>query len=382
MPGLTTDLPPTADVVVVGGGVVGAATAFFAARVGLRAVVAAGGFRAQFDNPYETALVLESIATYESFAEIARLRDFDLGIQKQGYLFVTSSPVTAKRQAQRVASQRAWGVDDVELLDGGEARFRFPYLSERVVSARFRANDGFLDPKRLTYGYAQASSATFVVSTEVSGFSLQGGRIAAVQTNRGAISTDNLVVAAGPFARPIARLAGLELPITTVRRQKLTVMNLPEVPLDAPFVIDEDNGGHWRPTSHGAQLMFTDPTTPPSDPAWDVPVSHDFAFLLLDPNSEHAVARVCPFWRTVWERGSNQWLLQAGQYAYTRDHQPFLGPTPVPGLHLNVGYSGHGVMGSAGGSRLVVDLLVGKLTQSDNPFRFDRPIAPHAFDVI
>ncbi|MGH2459451.1 MAG: hypothetical protein ACRDIY_11350, partial [Chloroflexota bacterium] len=181
---------------------------------------------------------------------------------------------------------------------------------------------------------------------------------------------------------PVARLAGLNLSVTTVRRQKLTIVDVPEILANAPFVIDEDNGAHWRPAPNGAQLVFTDPTTPPTDPAWDVPVSHDFAFELLDPSSEHNVARACPFWRSVWERGSDHWLPQAGQYTYTHDHKPFLGPTGVPGLNLNLGYSGHGVMGSAGGSRRVVDLLLGKLSPADNPFRVDRPIASRAFDVI
>src|SRR5581483_11132807 len=108
---LTNDLPPTADLVVIGGGVLGAATAFYASRAGLRTVVierrpllcslttpvAAGGFRLQFDNPDETALVRESVETFENFAEVAGLPGYDLRLQKQGYLFVTTSPTTARR---------------------------------------------------------------------------------------------------------------------------------------------------------------------------------------------------------------------------------------------------------------------------------------------
>ena len=393
---LTTDLPRTADLVVIGGGVLGAATAFYASRAGLQTVVverrpllcslttpvAAGGFRLQFDNPEETALVRESLETFENFAEVTDLPGYDLRLQRQGYLFVTTDPKTARRQAERVAMQRSWGVQDVELLDGSEARYRFPYLSEEIISARYRAGDGFVDPKRLTYGYARASNATFLVSTSVTGFYLVGGRITGVQTSRGDIATNAVVIAAGPFTGEIARLAGLDLGLTAVRRHRLVMPEVPEVPSDAPFVIDEDNGAHWRPAFQGAYLVFTDPSTPPGDPLWSVPTDPEFVFLLLDPSSDHNVARACPFWRKIWERGTDHWVLQAGQYTYTHDHRPILGPTAIPGLYVNGGYSGHGVMGSAGGSRRVIDLLLGRIDQATNPFRWDRPVAVHAFDVI
>jgi sarcosine oxidase subunit beta len=395
-PVLTDALPQSADVVIIGGGVLGAASAFYAARAGLRAVVierrprlatlttaaATGGYRAQFDNPEETALVQESIATFQHFAEVADLPGYDIGFRPRGYLFVTTESSTARRQAKRVEQQHQWGVGDVELLTGSEARYRFQFLSETVISARFRAGDGFIDPKRLTYGYARASQTPFIVDTAVIGLSVAGGRITAVETSRGSIATGAVVVAAGPFSGVVARLAGLDLGVTAVRRQKLVLPEVPEVPSDAPFVIDDDTGAHWRPMFRGAFVIYTDPTTPPTDPSWNPEIDSGYAFALLDPASPLSVARISPFWRTVWERGSDHWLLQAGQYTYTHDHKPLLGPTPIEGLYLNVGYSGHGVMGSAAGSRRVIDLLLGRLSQPENPFRWDRPVVEKSFDVI
>jgi sarcosine oxidase subunit beta len=392
----THDLPASADVVIIGGGVLGAATAFYASRAGLRAVVverrpllgtvtttaASGGFRLQFDNPDETALVQESVETFANFADVTGLTSFDIGFRPRGYLFVTTKPETARSQAQRIERQRGWGVADVELLDGEEARYRFPYLDEMIVSARYRAKDGFIAPKQLTYGYARGSQATFLVDTDVTGIAVGDSRVRAVETSRGTIATDNVVICAGPFSGLVARLAGLDLPVTAVRRNKLVMPNVPEVPADAPFVIDEDNGAHWRPAYGGAVLVYTDPTTPPSDPAMNVVPDSSYPFVLLDPASEHTVVRACPFWRQVWERGYDWWALQAGQYTYTHDHRPFLGPTPIDGLHLNTGYSGHGVMGSAGGSRRVIDLLLGRARQADNPFRWDRPVLPFHADIL
>jgi glycine/D-amino acid oxidase-like deaminating enzyme len=84
----------------------------------------------------------------------------------------------------------------------------------------------------------------------------------------------------------------------------------------------------------------------------------------------------------VWERNDDLWFLMGGQYDYTPDHRPLLGPTAVPGLALNTGYSGHGIMGSAAGARLAVDALLGRVAPTENLFRPDRKMESRAFDVL
>ena len=191
----------------------------------------------------------------------------------------------------------------------------------------------------------------------------------------GTISTPAAVIAGGPLSGVVAAAADIELPIETVRRQKLVMPEVPEVPADAPMVIDDDTGAHWRPALAGAFLLFTDPTTPPGPPAEEVPTDSGFAFQLLDPESPQAVARITPFWREVWERGSAPWMLQAGQYTMTPDRRPLIGPTAIEGFYVNTGYSGRGVMGGPAGSRHLVDVVTGKIAPQDNPFRLDREFA-------
>src|SRR6478735_6205561 len=404
-------LPSTADLVVVGAGVVGCATAFRAARAGFRTVVvdarprpatlttpaATGAFRLQFDNAEEMALVREGIELYEAFAERVGLPGYDLGLRRQGYLFCARDEALVERQ-------RGFGLDDVELLDGDEVRRRFPHVGESVVSARFRAGDGFIDQVRLAWGYALAASggpgvdrpagaaeATFVFGQRVTALPVAAGRVVAVTTHDGAIAAPLIVLATGPFLGRTAALAGVEVPIAPTRRQKVIVPDAPEVPQDAPMTIDEETGAHWRPALGGAYVLLTEPGTPPTDPLWSVPTSSDFAFRLLDPASPDGVALVSPFWTDVWERGAS-WLLQAGQYEYTPDHRPFVGPTPVDGLWLNGGWSGHGVMGSGGGSRLLIDAITGRAsgpswglradTVEHNPFRLDRALEIGPHDVL
>jgi glycine/D-amino acid oxidase-like deaminating enzyme len=141
------------------------------------------------------------------------------------------------------------------------------------------------------------------------------------------------------------------------------------------MTIDDDSGAHWRPALGGASLLFTDPAAPATEPVEDVPTDASFAFRLLDPESPVSVARVVPFWREVWERGSVPWMLQAGQYTETPDRRPLIGKTSVQKLYVNAGYGGRGVMGSPAGSRILVDLITGKMEAAANLYRLDREFA-------
>ena len=415
---VSDDLPPTADLVIVGAGIVGCATAFFATAAGLDVVVldararpatlttpvSTGAFRLQFDNPEEIALVREGVELFPAFGETTGLPGYDIALRRNGYLFCALTPETLGRQERMVALQQQAGVPDIELLSGDEARYRFPYLSPDVLQARFRAGDGFLDPVRVAFGFALASSngpgveraagtgvATFSLGSRATGIVRSGDAVTGVKTPRGTISTRQVVLATGPFLGRTAALAGVTLDIRPTRRQKLLVADIPEVPPDAPMTIEEETAAHWRPALRGAYLLFTDPEVKPGAPEWDVRPSADFAFRLLDPASPTSVAKVTPFWRRVWDRGPS-WVLHAGQYEYTPDRRPFIGPTAVEGLFVNGGYSGHGIMGSTGGSRLLIDLLTGRSTAPEwgirprtaaaNPFRIDRPMPEREFDIL
>src|SRR6476661_4990694 len=214
---VTGEMPASADVVILGGGIVGAATAFFASRAGLKAVVlerrpalctlttpaATGAFRAQFDNPDEIALVQESIRLFENFAEETGLPGYSLDLHQQGYLWLTTSEERVAWQKALVEAQHGWGLHDVEWLDGAEVRARFPHVTPHVIGARFRAGDGWLDVRKLTMGYAAAASrqgATFYVNTEVVWLESKSGNSVVVTTNRGSIEAPIVVVAAGPFS--------------------------------------------------------------------------------------------------------------------------------------------------------------------------------------
>ncbi len=375
---------------------VGAATAFFASRAGLKPLLvearpalctlttprATGAFRLQFDNREELEMVRESVELFLNFREVTGQDDYDLGVRQQGYLWLTTREDRVERQRRLVGQQHGWGLTDVELLSGDEVRRRFPYVGPGVIQGRFRAADGFLDTVQLTLGLAEASNAEVVLGTPVTEVRVRRGKLRAIVSRDTAVSTRRAVVACGPLSGLVAGVAGVDLPIKALRRQKLVMPVVPEVPQDAPMTIDEDTGTHWRPAMAGAWLLCTDPKTLPSPPSWDVPADRDFGLELLDPTSPVAAARIVPFWREVWERGESNWYVEAGQYAMTPDHRPLIGPTKVEGLYVNTGYSGHGIMGSPAGSRILVDVLTGRLRADENPFRVDRQFVERVVDLL
>lgn len=383
--------PATADLAIVGGGIVGAATAFYAARAGLRPVLlerrpdlatlttaaATGAFRLQFDNEEELRLVRRSVDLFLNFAAITGQTAYDPGVRQQGYLWLTTEPEGVARQRRLVARQHAWGQHDIEWWDGGEVRRRFPFVGPNVLGGRFRQGDGFLDPVALARGLAAASGVPVVTECGVTGFRVAGGRLAGVETTSGTIGVDTAVIAAGPLSGLLAATAGLDLPIATVRRQKVILPDLPLAPRAAPMTIDEETATHWRPAGGGTFLLRTDPDTPPTPPAEETPVDSDFARQLLDPASPVAAARIVPFWREVWaNRARLPMRIVAGQYTMTSDHRPLIGPTPIDGLWLNTGYSGHGVMGGPAGSETLIALLTGAIAPADNPFDPARRFRP------
>jgi len=377
-----TDVPRTADLVIIGGGILGSATAFYATRAGLKTIVvemrdglatlttAASEecFRAQFSEPENVAMMLASINVFEHFAEHIGIPGYDISLHQQGYLFLTDrpdGPVTLRRTVERM---RKAGLNDVELWTEDEVHRHYPWVSEDVTAATFRARDGWLSAHEVTYGFAKGSSATFLLRTEATGIVLDSGGVARIETNRGPISTRAVVIAAGPFSGVVAKMAGVDLPLTILRRQKAIIGYDDAIPQNAPMTIDVVTGAYWRPEVGGAALGWAIDEDP-SMPSENVPVDWQFAAMVL-----HQCKRVAPFWQTVINRLTRDNLfLSAGQYTITPDAKPILGPHPeIAGLYFNLGYSGHGVMGSPEGSRMVIDMLIGKEKVEDNPFRFTR----------
>ena len=242
--------PATADAVVIGGGIVGAATAFWLSRAGMDTVLLE--MRSDLGS-------LTSAQSIESFRlQIHRAGDVRAGpgqhphprelrrdsirhpglrpsMRYTGYLFVTDEPGKVDSLKAAVAKHHALGVTDSEFLTAAEIRARFPYISERAVAATFRQRDGQFSSHAVTHGFAKGSTARFLLNTRTTGIRQDAEGVCAVETPHGEIATRLVVNAAGPFAGVVGRMLGLDLPLQPVRRQKVYIAPKPQIPQDAPL---------------------------------------------------------------------------------------------------------------------------------------------------
>ncbi len=372
--------PGPADAVVIGGGIVGVATAFWLSRAGLDTVVvemrdglstlttpeSIESFRAQFTEPAMSELAQESIEVFESFADVIRIPGYDIDIHHQGYLFVTDDAAMIGDVRGAVEKHHELGVTDSEFLTGHEARVRFPYLSETVVAGTFRQKDGWLSTHEATQGLAKGCDAKFLVRTEATDILQDEQGVCGVTTDRGTIATRTVVNAAGPFAGKIGEMVGLDLPLEPVRRQRVFLSQQSRVPEDAPLTIDIVRDAYWRPETDGAYIAWVDPGEPVDDDPSEDPYSDpQFAAIVLE-----RLRHITPFWEDVaLDLKRSDVHPSAGYYVYTPDDQPLIGPTPeVPGFTLNCGYWA-GVMLSPAAGRRVADLVTGEMDPQDNILR-------------
>lgn len=382
------EFPQTADAVIIGGGIVGTAAAFWLSQAGLKTVLVemrAGlstlttpnsveCYRKQFTEPALAQLAASSIAIYENFSEVIGIPEVDIHLTPQGYLFYTDQVSSIPDLREAVAQHRALGIEDSEFLAADELQDRFPYLSERVKAATYRNRDGWLDSHAATQGFAKGSRAVFLLSTRAVDIRQDSRGVAAVVTDRGTITTRTAVNAAGPYAGEIGKMVGLDLPLTPVRRQKAYLAPHPLIPQHAPMTIDLEREVYFRPETGGALIGWVDPDEPPSPPTENPPTDRFFAAETIQ-----LLGQTIPFWNELAEQLRSQDVrTSAGQYVYTPDDQPLIGETPqVPGFYLNCGYWA-GVMLAAGAGKRTARLLTGEISAESNPLRptrFDEGIS-------
>ncbi|MDQ3654578.1 MAG: FAD-binding oxidoreductase [Chloroflexota bacterium] len=384
------DLPRSAGVVVIGGGIAGIATAWFlrqrgvssiiveaASDIGMRTTsVSAHCIRAQFGEPDNIRMMAESLAFYERFAERCGLpaSSASIGLCQQGYLFASTAAADRSAFRDRVERQGEAGLDDVELLDGDEVRQRYPWLSDEIVVATFRGRDGWIDSGLAVEALAATAQVPIYLNVTVERIRTGGGRVQGIETSGGFVAANMVVLAAGPFSR---ELSPERLPIALWRRHRVIVAPNASIPQSGPVTIDANTGAHWRPHQGGALLAWAQPEAN-TEATWPVEPEPGFIDLIL--RSNEGVGRLAPFWRELTDRLSpGDLYVTAGQYTMTPDHRPLIGPAPnTPGLYLHTGYSGHGIMGSPAGARILADVIVSGHDRGNSfsPSRFDGNTPP------
>jgi len=354
------ELPNTADIVIIGGGVMGASTLYHLAARGQKNVIllekeeffgqgatgrCAGGVRYQFSTEINIKLSLESLPMLERFKEEIGQ---DIDYRQCGYLIVCTNEKDYAAFQRNVKLQNSLGVG-TQWLDGDEVRKRLPLFHfEDAIGATFHAKDGLVDPNSVVAGYISAAARLGGKSfnnVEVTGIKVENGKVAGVETNKGSVATPLVVNAAGPWAGLIGKMAGVDIPLTALRRQMFTTTPLPEIPADLPFVIDFAQSLYFHREGDGLLIGMSNQN---EKHGFDQNVDEEFELV----NLEAAIARL----PLVEKAGMvSHW---AGLYEVTPDAHPFYGKTPVEGFLVVGGFSGHGFMHGPISGKLMSELIL------------------------
>jgi sarcosine oxidase subunit beta len=364
-----------ADVVIVGGGIVGASIAYHLAARGVRDVLVlerdqlgggstgrnAGGVRLQFSTEINVRLSLRSLPRIEHFEEEMGV---DPHLRQVGYLFLITEERDVAPFERSLAMWKRLGVP-AERLDAAGVHRLFPELRvDDLRFATFCSRDGYCDPTSLLNGYvarAREKGARFREQEPVIAVERDGDRVRSVRTASGEIACATLVNAAGAWGGEVGKLAGVDLPIVPLRRQIFVTDPVAGLDREFPLTVEFATSLYFHRESGGVLMGMADPT---DGPGFDARVNWDFLPTLV----ERALYRL-----PILERASVKtgW---AGFYEDTPDKHPIIGAIPgLDGFLCAAGFSGHGIMHAPAAGEAIAELIVdGKTSFDITPLAYDR----------
>lgn len=369
-------LPDSADVVIIGGGIIGVSVAYYLVKKGVRDVLllergimgegstakCVGGIRTQFSTEINLNFSLLSRRVFDSFqAEFG----VDPEFHQIGYLFLATDD--QHREVFEANAHLMKGLKlQMELLDPGEIERRWPFLKvDDLLGGAYTAHDGYAGPYEVLKGFisgARRLGAILREGVEVVGIDVERGRIQGVQTSTGErVKTQVVVNASGPYAAKVAALAGLDLPVRPLRRQIFFTDPVENLPPAFPLVIDLEHG--WYMRREGEGLLLAGPQDSESS------FGEQVDFEGKEWAATRSIHRVPILKRARIARG---W---AGLYEISPDNHAIIGEFPeVEGFICANGFSGHGFMHSPAAGILVAELIVeGKVKTLDiHPLRPQR----------
>lgn len=364
-----------AEIVIIGGGVVGASVAFHLAERGARDVLileseagqgrgstgkATGGVRAQFETNINIGMSLYSIDFFKNW-------EFDCGYDPKGYLFFATSGEQFEYLKRNVEKQRSLGVKDVEIVDEATISEIVPGMNcDDIAGGSFGKHDGFIDPlavmREFTEG-ALRSGAKIEFGVRVSAIVTENEKVTGVETNVGRIECENVVLCTGGVARDLAATAGVDLPVEPQRRQIVWARTREPLPPNLPMVIDIGSGFHFRlardfrlqPSATAGRSAFLDQILF-AYPDRDEPssINTDFEDAFIEKVYDRAKHRASFLFESEVVREK----CRAGLYENTPDHHAILGGCDVNGLYFANGFSGHGVMHSPATGRALAEIIL------------------------
>ena len=354
----------TADVVIIGGGIIGSSIAYNLAEQGCANVLvlerephqgkgstgkSMGGVRAQFATPVNIAMSLYSINFFKTFDEVV---GHPADYRPHGYLFAATTERHMEYLKANHERQKALGLKNVEFVSREDILQAVPQLyADDIIGGTFCPTDGFVDPHSVMMGFmlsARERGARLWLDTSVTGIEVENDQVCGVQTTRGKVATRVVVNASGAWAAEVARMAGVDLPVVPLRRQLVPTEPFDQLPRRFPMVIDMSTGFHFRREGLRILLAWNDP-----EETSGFKTEFDSGFI------EKILTRAAMRVPCLAEAEVNPRRAWAGLYEMTPDHHAIIGLAPtVGGLYFANGFSGHGVMHSPATGRIISDLIL------------------------
>jgi sarcosine oxidase subunit beta len=364
-------------VVVIGGGVIGTSAAFHLAEAGVEVVLveraalgsgstrrAAGGVRTQFSDVLNIEIAKRSLAAFRDFD---RRPGWEIALKQVGYLFVLTRDSDVEAFEQSVALQNERGLGS-RIVTPAEVRTLCPILAgDDILAGAFSPGDGHAAPEDVVQGYAvgtRAHGGHIEVGCEVLVIEVRGHDIAEVLTSRGAVRTSAVICAAGAWSRRCGAMAGVELPVSPLRRQILFTEAIDALPDELPMTIDFASSFYFHREGPGLLMGMSDPN---EQPGFSVETTDDWI-----PDLMEIVRRRAPRIADAGIRGG--W---AGLYEMTPDHNALIGEAAgVSRFLYATGFSGHGFLQGPAVGEILRDMFLRR-----DPFVDVTPLAADRFSA-
>ncbi|MFC1863348.1 NAD(P)/FAD-dependent oxidoreductase [Thermodesulfobacteriota bacterium] len=360
-------LPSHADVIIIGGGIIGTSIAYYLSKKGVNNILlekgsmgegstskCVGGIRTQFSTEINIRFSELSVEVFERFENEFGI---DPEFRQIGYLFFTGNRHqwgVLRKSAQLIESMGL----DVKLLKTEEIKDRYPFLkTSDLFGGSYSKHDGYAGPYETLQGFikgARRLGSSLFEGIEVTEIGLEKGRVSSVVTNTGERIFSSVVInAAGPYASHVAAMAGLDLPVVPIRRQVYFTSPYKGLPDVFPMIIDLEHG--WYMRREGKGLLLSGPQD--SKPSYDVNTDYEgrewTAIQSLNRVPELERADIAGGW--------------AGLYAISPDHHAIIGSFPeVGGFICANGFSGHGFQHSPAVGILMAELVADERTSTLN----------------
>lgn len=381
------------DVVIVGGGIVGASTAYFLSQKGCRVtVVEAGDIAAGASGSCDRAIMIQSknpglmlkmaLAGVQIYKDLEEKLGAEIEFSNSGGMILIENDAEMEVMEKIVSRQQEAGID-VRLIDRNEALHRQPLASPHILGSTYWDGDSEVNPMLVCLNMARAARALgagFRLNTRVTGFLTETGRVAGVQTGAGDIRAGTVLIAAGAWTPALGQMLGVEIPIVPRRGQILVSEPLP------PSIRGNVLSGSYIASKHHPELANNESSTEKKLGIGLSLTQTKNGNLLIGGSREfagydrsttvEAVRAIAENAARLFPVLKNLRIIRtfAGLRPYTPDGLPILGPVQDrPGLFISAGHEGDGIALGPFTGRIMADVITGGDHGWDmTPFRPER----------